>query len=248
MIGLLDSGVGGLSIYQEIVRRNPGTAVVYFADKENFPYGEKSDIELAIIVRKAIKTLIKYGANIVVLACNSATVSTVKKLRTEFEIPIIGIEPAVKQAGRVSRNGRIGVLATSRTTADHDSEVLAPDCSLCKVHHGSLVAMIENDYKGVTDGVLADAMGPFILADVDTIALGCTHYHFVKDRLELLYPNITFLAPTEAVVNHFEDVVRDKEIELGVGNDIFLVSADHLGFENSLHNLLGIENADIRKI
>lgn len=248
MIGVLDSGVGGLSIYAEIKNRYPDAAVVYLADKQNFPYGAKSDEELLQIVSAGIDRLVEYGASVIVLACNSATVATVKHLRERYALPIVGIEPAVKQAAKLTQNGKIGVLATHRTTEDHDGESLAPNCTLCKSHHGALVSMIENDFSGITDEILHGAMDPFIKSDVDTVVLGCTHYHFLKQRLQVLYPKISFLEPTEAVVNHLIQVLDENNIEMTKGNDIFLCSADRIGFARSLEALLGIKNADIREI
>jgi glutamate racemase len=222
--------------------------VVYFADKKNFPYGEKSYGELLAIVRTAVRTLIESGANIIVLACNSVTVATIGKLRDEFTIPIIGIEPAVKQAAAETKNGKIGVLATQRTVEDHEGEALAPNCVLYKSHNATLVSKLENDSENITDTEINTAMEPFISENVDSVVLGCTHYHFIKKRLERLYPAIKFYAPEEAVVNHMETVINENGLELTDGNDIFLCSADNAGFRKSLHNLLGIENADIREI
>lgn len=248
MIGVLDSGVGGLAIYREIKKRFPDKAVAYFADKANFPYGEKTDAELLVIVRAAVQTLLKYGANVIVLACNSATVATVGAIRTEFEVPIIGIEPAVKQAARETKTCKIGVLATKRTVEDHKGEELAPGCEIIRSHNATLVSKIENDYDAITDQELMEAMQPFMAANVDTVVLGCTHYHFVKDRLVKLFPDLRFFAPDEAIVSRLETVVLEKNIELASGNDIFLCSADVAGFTKSLFTLLGIKDADIRKI
>lgn len=248
MIGVLDSGVGGLSIYAEIKKRYPKAGIIYLADKQNFPYGEKSDEELQRIVALGVDTLVKNGANVIVLACNSATVATVKHLRQRYDLPIIGIEPAVKQAASITQNGKIGVLATQRTTDDHDGESLAPNCTLCKSHHEALVSMIENDFTSINDEILGAAMKPFVSSGVDTIVLGCTHYYFLKSRLETLYPHLKFLEPTEAVVNRLEHVLAENNIEMTTGNDIFLCSADRSGFAKSLEILLGIKNADIREV
>lgn len=248
MIGVLDSGVGGLSIYREIKSHFPGKSVVYFADKKNFPYGEKTEEELTSIVRIAVKNLVDMGASIIVIACNSATVATVEQIRQEFDVPIVGIEPAVKLAALHSNNGKIGVLATKRTTKSHEGDDLAPDCILFKDHNEPLVTKIENDYESITDLDLRQAMEPFTTANVDSIVLGCTHYHFLKDRLEKMFPNIMFYAPDEAVVKQLEVVILQNKVELELGNDIFLCSVEPDGFRKSLINLLGIKDADIREI
>lgn len=227
MIGILDSGIGGLSIYYEVKKRLPEAGVVYLADNKNFPYGDKSEVELLAIVRSAVRTLIEKGATIIILACNSATVSTIQSVRTEFTIPIVGIEPAIKTAKSVTKNGKIGVLATKRTVANHEASE-----GIIKVHNAELVDMIEHDVESISDEVLKAAMLPFTSLDVDTVVLGCTHFSFIKDRLSQLFPAITFLEPTEAVVNRLESVISENKLDIERGSDIFL----------------GIDESDIRKI
>lgn len=248
MIGILDSGVGGLSIYREIKKKFPETAVIYFADEGNFPYGEKTETELLDIVRAAAKTLIESGAKIIVLACNSATVATVSEIRKEFCVPIIGVEPAVKMAAANSKNGKIGVMATKITTKEHDGERLASNCELLPVHNSDLVSKIENDINSVTDDELKVAIKPFLDFGADSVVLGCTHYYFVVERLVKMYPDITFYAPAEAVAAHFTYVAHAQGIELTYGNDVFFCSAEATRFKKSLYDLLEIEDADIREI
>ena len=227
MIGILDSGVGGLSIYHEVKRLYPEAGVIYLADKANFPYGEKTEKELLVIVRAAVSTLIGTGATVIIIACNSATVSTISHLREEFQIPIIGIEPAVKQAEKVTKNGKIGVLATKRTVEQHGA-----NDKLLKVHNAELVSRIEYNQSGITDEELRAAIKPFSTFGADTVVLGCTHYSFIQDRLARLYPEITFLEPTEAVVSRLMMVMDENNLDITQGDDIFL----------------GIDEADARKI
>lgn len=248
MIGILDSGVGGLSIYRSIKNRLPGAKVIYLADKGNFPYGEKSEDTLSIIVQDAIQTLLDTGANIVVLACNSATVSAVTKMREHFNTPIIGIEPAIKLAAAESKTKKIGVIATQRTTNDHQSEDLAGGCDVFKSHNGGLVAKIENEYGIISDEDLRDAMKPFLDKEIDSVVLGCTHYHFIKERLEKLYPDVKFFSPEEAVTNRLLAVMNEENIGLETGDDIFLVTAGKENFEKLLKEMVGVENADVREI
>jgi glutamate racemase len=248
MIGVLDSGVGGLSIYDEIKKRHPEASVIYLADKKNFPYGEKKENELTNTVRSAVEKLVERGAKIVVLACNSATVSTIGTIRNDFKIPIVGTEPAVKQASINTKNHRIGVLATERTTKKHNGEDLAPGSTLYKAHNAALVSKIENDFKNITEEDIREAMFTFLKSDVDSVVLGCTHYFFLKNRFQKMFPNIIFYSPTEAIVDRVESVIADKKIELTLGNDLFLCSGNINDFKKSLNTMLGIKNADIRKI
>jgi len=169
MIGILDSGVGGLSIYKVIKEEHSNLGVVYFADKKNFPYGDKSERKLREITSYAVNTLVNHDADIVIIACNSATVSTIKFLRTQFDVPIIGIEPAVKQAAKETKSGIIGIMATKRTLKSHDSEHLAPGQKLIKKEAPGLVFKIENNYLDITDDELKEAVQEYLDAGVDSI-------------------------------------------------------------------------------
>jgi glutamate racemase len=248
MIGVLDSGVGGLSIYHAIKDRLPEAGIVYLADKKNFPYGEKTELELQDIVLSAVNELLDAGANIVVVACNSATVTTINYLRAKFSIPIIGIEPAIKQAANETRTKNIGLIASARTVASHENDVIVAGCNVFKNHNSELIANIENNYNNISDDDLRAVMNPFIGKNIDSIVLGCTHYHFVKERLGKLFPKIMFYAPEEAIANRLMTVISEEKVELESGSDIFLVSAGKDSFRESLKNLLGVVNANIRKI
>lgn len=248
MIGILDSGVGGLSIYRSIKDRLPGARIIYLADKKNFPYGEKSEAELAIIVHDAVMKLIEHGAYVVVVACNSATVSTIDALRRRFDVPIIGVEPAIKQAASDLGVGKIGIIATARTIANHEAGILAGGCKLIKSHNGELVEKIENHYSSITDEDLLAAMEPFTNENVSSVVLGCTHFHFIKHRLERLLPNIHFYAPEEEVTSRLLTVMNEKSIGLEGGDDIFLVTAGADDFRESLYSLLEMSDANIREV
>jgi len=248
MIGILDSGIGGLTIYQEIKSRHPEAGVIYYADQGNFPYGEKTEAELLCVVRQAVTRLIHEGATVIVLACNTATVAAAATMRHEFMVPIVGIEPAVKQAASMTRNGLVGVMATKRTTELHEGAGLASGEKLCKIDASKLVAKIETDLVSVTHNDLSEVMDEFTQFGADTVVLGCTHFSFVADSLKELYPEVIFLEPTVAVVNRLETVMQENKLDIVPASDIFLCSAQRDNFQNSLKQLLGMTDADIREI
>lgn len=249
MIGIFDSGVGGLSVYQKIKEIYPEKKIIYVADQNNFPYGEKSESELLNICSENIDFLLEQGVKIIVIACNSATVSTIKKLRSMFQIPIIGIEPAIKLAVKNSKNGKIGLMATARTIHDHNGEKwLNEGQYLYKTQSSKLISKIEKDFANITDDFLIESVVSLTTNQVDSIVLGCTHYHFVKVRLERLFPNITFYAPDKEVAKRIAEIVDLNGIELENGQDQFFSSKDHAELEKFLKEVVENEAKNVRTI
>ncbi len=186
-IGIIDSGVGGLSIWQEVAKYLPSEDILYLADQKNFPYGKKNPEELYKIVSGKVDWFLKNNIKLLVIACNTATVHTLDKLRQHFPIPIIGIVPIVKKAAELSRKKKIIVLATSATAQSNYLKNLikrfAGDCQVFIYAIDNVVSQIENreavDITGKQDGLSKK--------DVDVVALGCTHYSFIKPQLRKLF-------------------------------------------------------------
>lgn len=240
MIGVFDSGVGGLSIYAEIKKLFPQTKVIYLADSANFPYGEKNAEELFMLCDKNVRQLSDKGAKIVVIACNSATVSTINRLRAKWDLPMVGIEPALKVASSISKNGRIGVIATKGTINNHNSkDLISSNQILIKEHSSELVEKVEHEYDQISDKFLKDTLGGLAARDVDTVVLGCTHFFFLKDRLNTIFPEINFISPDIAVAKRVAEVMSEKQFELAVGEDEFIVTGDKSEFEKAFDGIFG---------
>jgi glutamate racemase len=248
MIGIFDSGVGGLSVFRELKKLFPDRGIIYLADKKNFPYGEKSQKKLKEICENNINLLLQNGAKIIIIACNSATVSTISELRKIFDVPIIGIEPAIKVAADITKTGKIGLIATKMTVANHQGEkYLKNGQKVFKTDQHQLVSMIENHYEKISQKILKDSVAELVSEDVDCIALGCTHFHFIRQELEKIYPQYNFIAPDIAVAKRAAEVIKEKSIEIPLKKDIFLVTKDVDSFRKNLKLLLGIE-AGVRRI
>src|SRR3989344_8078031 len=124
-VGIFDSGVGGLTIFSEITKLLPRESIIYLADQNNIPYSGKSKKELEKITSNVVRFLLENDAKIVVVACNTATVYTLDYLRSEFDIPIIGIVPIIKTAAEKTKIGRIGILSTVATAeSDYQKELI----------------------------------------------------------------------------------------------------------------------------
>ncbi len=249
MIGVLDSGVGGLSFYNEIKKSFPTSSIIYLGDEENFPYGTKTVEDLCNISLKNIRTLEKYGAKIILIACNSVTVSAISYLREKSSTPIIGVEPAIKVASANTKNGKIGILATKRTVKSHINENLhTKDQTLVLVPEDALVEAVENDFDSITDAYLTEIMKDFVEKEVDSIVLGCTHFIFLKKRLEGLFPDVEFYEPIEAVVRRIKYVLDENGIKTELRDDLFLTTGDASLFKKKTEILLNLRETNVQKV
>ena len=189
-IGVFDSGVGGLSVLQEIRKILPNENLTYLADAGHLPYGNKSDEYIRERGLKAVSFLVEAGAKAIVVACNTATALSVAQLRTQFHTPIIAMEPAVKPALKQTENGKVGVLATEGTLQSQRYATLVS--RFAKNNHVFAQAcpgLVEQIEKGELTGTATESLvqrytEALIHKDVDVIVLGCTHYPFLKPLIE----------------------------------------------------------------
>lgn len=190
-LGVFDSGLGGLTVLQALRARMPDVALHYVADTAHAPYGERSSDYIRERSLRVAEHLRAAGALMVVVACNTATAHAVNAMRERWpDWPVVGIEPGVKPAVAATRNGRIGVMATSATIASRRYEALvaahAGDVSLVSQPCPGLVSLIEQgDLDNPELGALIDRYcEPLKAAGVDTVLLGCTHYPLVQTRIQ----------------------------------------------------------------
>lgn len=253
MIGIFDSGFGGLSVYLEAKKRLPGECFIYLADQANFPYGSKTKQELFEIASSNANFLINQGAKIIVIACNTATVSTINELRLKFNIPFIGIVPTIKKADKLSNRNNIAVLASRSTIKSNYIENLAEklelNCSIQKVDGTSLIKMIENDHSNISNQNLLDFINIFKAHKVDVVALGCTHFHYVHNSFKRLAPEITFLNPGAAVARHLKKIILAENLTTQKnGKDFFHTSGDLEKFKHFLNTKLKLSANDVNKL
>ena len=206
-IGVFDSGVGGLSVVRAIRAQIPCHPVIYLADQAHVPYGACTQEEVRHYSEEIARFLIKQGAGIVVVACNSASAAALYHLRFVFpDTPFVGMEPAVKPAASSTHSGVIGVLATPVTFQGelYASVVsrFARDVLVLQDTCPGLVAQIESCQLETlkTRAILEQALRPMIEKSVDTIVMGCTHYSFVIPLIqEIVGPGVQVIDPAPAV-------------------------------------------------
>lgn len=215
-IGLFDSGIGGTSIWKEIHNLLPNEDTIYLADSKNAPYGQKSKEEIIELSSKNTEFLLNQNAKIIVVACNTATTNAIKELRAKYEVPFIGIEPAIKPAALNSQNHTIGILATQGTlnselfhqTAEkfHGTKIIE------QIGHG-LVQLIENG--GINspeiNKLLHLYLEPMIAANIDYLVLGCSHFPYLIPQIKKILPKeVKIIDSGEAAARQTKNVLLEK--------------------------------------
>ncbi len=217
-IGVFDSGVGGLTVLRDLLRELPTERFVYFGDTGNCPYGVRTEEEIQSLAIAGARLLLGRGAKIIVVACNTASVSALRELRATFTVPFVGVVPAVKPAAERTRVKRVGVAATEasargdylkRLIREHANgvEVLAAGCP-------RLVTLAE---AGILDGPEAEAavrgyVEPMLAAGIDELVLGCTHFPAMRAVFERVAgPNIEVIDSGAAVARQTRRVLTERE-------------------------------------
>ena len=228
MIGIFDSGSGGLSVLREIIRILPQERYIYFADNAYCPYGEKTPAFIRKRGRWITDYLLDKGADIITVACNTATAAAISTLRKEYSIKFIGMEPAVKPAALSSETGVVGVLATAGTLKGSKyltTKGLYEDNVKIAEHVGKgFVELVE---RGVLDGpeaeqTVRESLQPLLDAGADRIVLGCTHYPFLMDVItRFAGPSVQVIDPAPAVARQLLKVMTQEGIIREDGKEPF---------------------------
>jgi glutamate racemase len=214
-VGFFDSGVGGLSVMREVRRLLPAEDLVYFADSAHCPYGLKPPGVIRARAFAICDFLLARGAKLLVIASNTTSIAALDDLSQRYNLPIVGIEPAVKPAVAATRNGRIGILATGVTLAgDRFNSLIERFGNGVEIYPQAcpgLVEVVETGgcNKPEAEYLLRTYLSPLLARDVDTIVLGCTHYPFLRPVVERLAgKNISVIDSGEAVAQHVVRVLR----------------------------------------
>jgi glutamate racemase len=210
-IGVFDSGVGGIPVIKAIEKELPDLEIDYKSDKEHFPYGNKSIGEIYTFVKPIIQSFVDEECSVIVIACNTVTTNLISKLRADFSVPMIGIEPMVKPAAAATKSGVIAICATPRTLSSErykwlkdeyakGVKVIEPDCS-------RWAYMIETNT--LNREKVAKSIDESIKAGADQIVLGCTHYHWIEEVIKDIAMNrAEVIQPEKPVVKQLKAVLE----------------------------------------
>ncbi len=216
LIGFFDSGIGGTSIWKEVHQLLPNENTIYLADSKNAPYGYKSKEEIIALSIKNTEILLEQNSKLIVVACNTATTNAIGTLRAKFDVPFIGIEPAIKPAANNSVTHTIGILATKGTlSSELFSKAVAANSHVTiieQVGHG-LVQLIENgdiNSPEMSD-LLQSYLTPMIAANIDYLVLGCSHYPYLIPQIKKILPeNIKIIDSGEAVAKQTLHILKEN--------------------------------------
>lgn len=222
-IGIFDSGIGGTSIWKEIHHLLPHENTIYLADSKNAPYGPKGKQAILNLSVKNTELLLSKGCKLIVVACNTATTNAISYLRQHYQVPFIGIEPAIKPAALQTKNNAIGILATRGTLSSdlfsQTSELFAHGKTVIEQNGEGLVELIESGqlHSDAMRKLLNMYLEPMLKAQIDYLVLGCTHYPYLIPILQELLPNnIKIIDSGKAVAKQTKAVLeRHKLLNTG---------------------------------
>lgn len=251
-IGVFDSGFGGLTVVREIMRQIPNEKIVYFGDTARVPYGSKSKETVTRFSRQITHFLQTQNVKTIVVACNTASAYALDELEKEIDIPIIGVvKPGAKVAADVTKNGKVGVIATSATIG---SEIyttyikqLKPEVSVTGKACPLFVPLVEEGLleDPVTDEIASRYLLELIDIDIDTLILGCTHYPLIRNTIQrVVGEKVTLVNPAYETARELKilleekGILQDKKPDLGENRYQFFVSDGAEKFKTFANSIL----------
>jgi glutamate racemase len=226
-----DSGIGGLPYCRDFLSKNPREEICYLADRENFPYGPRSkDNLLSILIPLTEKFIKTIDPKIIVLVCNTATVTALDPLRKHFsDMRFVGTVPAIKPAANASQTGKIGVLGTARTINDpynqHLADECGKDCEVIGIAAPDLVEFVEQRFdkadQNEKNEIVKKYIDIFRKKNIDTLVLGCTHFLYLLDEFKReAEPSIKIFDSLEGVTKRIEFLLDEDDMFLRADKNI----------------------------
>lgn len=217
-IGVLDSGVGGLTVLSHIRQELPQESTIYIGDSKNAPYGKRSQEEILALASQMIQFLHDRQAKLIIIACNTITVNGIDTLRKRFpQVPLIGTVPVVKTAASVTKKKKIGVLVTEATAKSVYNQNLidtfAQGCDVVTIGTNKLVPLIEAEKNELLPGVIAQELEPFKRNGVDVVVLGSTHFPILRPFLaDFLGSEVALLDSGGAVARQTKRILTNNDV------------------------------------
>jgi glutamate racemase len=249
-IGIFDSGLGGLTVVKEIIHHLPNERIVYFGDTARVPYGTKSAETIIRYSREIVRVLLKHKVKMVVVACNTASSLALDILKKEFDVPVLGvIEPGARKAVEVTRNKRIGIIATSSTVKSgrYTQKIIQLDKYIVVTSQACplLVPLVEEGWfdHAVTYQVARQYLGDMKKNKIDTLILGCTHYPLLKGVLHnVMGPKVQLVDSAREVAMQVKDLLVKRRLlrtRLSPCQHTFIVTDEPKQFQRLALRFLG---------
>lgn len=239
-IGIFDSGVGGLTVVRDLVKKLPEESFIYYGDTAHVPYGNKTREQLFFYTREIISYFMERKVKAIIVACNTSSSVTLPTLENEYDIPMLGVvKPGARAAVAATHNGRIGILATLATVNSrayqHEIEALCPDTQVSQCACSRFVPLIE---AGQLEGeeiyaAAQDYLIPMLDKGIDTLVLGCTHYPFIAPIIEKVAgPHVKLVDPAGETINEMTTFLTQNHMTAANRNPDreFLVSGNAESF------------------
>lgn len=264
-IGVIDSGVGGLTVVHELMRQLPKEPLIYLGDTARCPYGPRPEAEVKQYTWEMVHFLLKKNIKMLVIACNTATAFTIKDLKEKLDIPVIGvIKPGARAAIKSTENNHVSIIGTEGTIRSraysYALRKIKPDIEVIPLACPSFVPMVE---KGILDGpkaksVVETTLAPILKQDMmDTLILGCTHYPLLKDTIqEVVGDKITVISSSEETaretsttldihqISNHDDHITPHQFYATGDLEIFIEIAQRI-FKDSNFEMLTIKHAEL---
>lgn len=246
-IGIFDSGVGGLSVLTELHKLLPKETFIYLADQAYLPYGEKTKEQLVSRVSLIFEFFKQKNTKAVVIACNTATIYTVDEIRKKFDFPIIGTVPVIKTLVNLTKTGKTAVFTTSATAKSEYLKNLintfAPNINVQVVGGSNLEELVEEGEINTpeTKQILKNQLMPLVDNGIDVIALGCTHYPFLRSQIEeIVGPEVTVVDSGGAIARRVNEVLKNEDLlSTQKVKDLYYTTSEVNKFESVATILLG---------
>ena len=218
-IVVFDSGIGSMSVIREIKKELPNENLIYFADKANFPYGKKSQIDLFKIVHNTIKYLERFHPKLIIIASNTPSLQVIDEIKLLTNIPLVGVKPPIKKAIKITKKKHIGIMATESSIKSKELDELIKseipqNIFVSKFNASSIIPLIEDGTflrnRKKIEQFITQILGN--IDNIDVITLSSTHLPFIKDQLNLRYPHVKFLDPAESIVKDLKKFLIDNNL------------------------------------
>lgn len=257
-IGVFDSGLGGLTVVKELIHHLPNERIVYFGDTARVPYGTKSGETIIRYSREIVRTLLKHKVKMVVVACNTASSLALDVLKKEFDLPILGvIEPGAKKASEVTRNKRVGIIATASTvkSGKYARKIVQINSKIFVISQACplFVPLVEEGWfdHAVTYQVAQQYLADMKKKKIDTLILGCTHYPLLKGVLHnVMGPSVQLVDSAQEVALQVKELLtrtRRLRTRLSPCQHTFIVSDEPLQFQRMAMRFLGGGVKNVRR-
>lgn len=238
MIGIFDSGIGGVTVLKEIIKLLPNYHYLYYSDSFNNPYGDKTKDELLIITRNIVQQLIDKGCKIIVIACNTASAICKDFLRDNFDVPIIAIEPALKQVFDNNIKGKTLVMATTGTINSEKFSLLYENYNNKRMIIESFPGLADLIEQNKNDELVSYLNKHLNYKNIKAVVLGCTHYPLIKEEIKEILGDVNFFDGSVGVSKKLREVIYDIGLEESAFKLDFIDSSQNINKEKRFYEML----------